>query len=328
MPASTESEKTVPPPPVTLKVVFQNIFRRTSASQTSLSAAGCAFYATLSLFPALTALISLYGLAFDLQTVEPQLEVLRHLLPISAYSLIVERIHTLVSQPHSSLTLGLVFSVIVALWSATASSRSIISALNLAYRTKENRGFLQFQFLAFSTTFMAVIGACMTLSLMVAAPALVDIVPRYLQSLGMTTDHVPPVVQFWVSRGTPLVIDWAGPILMLLFAFAAISMLYRFAPCRQWTCWRWVAPGAVVSTLLWVLLSLGFSWYVSHFAGYSATYGPLGAVAAVMMWFFVSGYVVLFGAVMNAELEEQGKRKILRREMGLPTCPEDPSGVT
>ena len=284
------------------KIVLRQVFSEVGSSQTSLSAAGCAFYATLSLFPAISSLISLYGLAFDLQTVEPQLEVLRHLLPPTAYSLIGNRIHELVSQPHTSLTIGLIFSVSVALWSASASTKSILSALNMAYNATETRGFLRFQATALATTLMAVVGAALTLALMVAAPALVDYLPRYL---GFRKP--PPPFDLLVSYGAPLVVHTLAPILMLLFVFVAVTMLYRFAPSREPAKWRWIFPGSALATVLWVLMSLGFSWYVAHFASYGATYGPLGAVAAIMMWFFVSAYVVLFGAELNAGLEERIK---------------------
>ncbi|OAG72054.1 YihY/virulence factor BrkB family protein [Gluconobacter frateurii] len=294
------------------KIVFRQVFSEVGSSQTSLSAAGCAFYATLSLFPAISSLISLYGLAFDLQTVEPQLEVLRHLLPPTAYSLIGNRIHELVSQPHTSLTIGLIFSLSVALWSASASTKSILSALNMAYNTTETRGFLRFQATALATTFTAVFGAALTLALMVAAPALVDYLPRIL---GFRKP--PPPFDLLVSYGAPLVVHTLAPLLMLLFVFVAVTMLYRFAPCRDAAKWRWIVPGSAVATVLWVILSLGFSWYVAHFASYGATYGPLGAVAAIMMWFFVSAYVVLFGAELNAGLEERA-RGAQPRISGLP----------
>lgn len=281
------------------RVVAKHLFAEVGSSQTSLSAAGCAFYATLSLFPAISSLISLYGLAFDLQTVEPQLEVLRHLLPPSAYELIGDRIHELISQPHSSLTIGLIFSLSVALWSASASTKSVLSALNMAYNAQETRSFLKFQAIALSTTLMAILGAALTLALMVAAPALVDYLPRHVSFLS----DPPFPVDLLLSYGAPMVVHTLAPILMLLFVFIAVTLLYRFAPCRVHTKWRWIFPGSALATILWVATSLGFSWYVAHFASYGATYGPLGAVAAIMMWFFVSAYVVLFGAELNASLE-------------------------
>ncbi len=281
------------------RVIAKHLFAEVGSSQTSLSAAGCAFYATLSLFPAISSLISLYGLAFDLQTVEPQLEVLRHLLPPSAYDLIGDRIHELISQPHSSLTIGLIFSLAVALWSASASTKSILSALNMAYNAQETRSFLKFQAIALSTTLTAILGAALTLALMVAAPALVDYLPRHVSFLS----DPPFPVDLLLSYGAPMVVHTLAPLLMLLFVFIAVTLLYRFAPCRVHTQWRWIFPGSALATILWVITSLGFSWYVAHFASYGATYGPLGAVAAIMMWFFVSAYVVLFGAELNASLE-------------------------
>lgn len=323
IPEDVESDR--PPLPARWSSVFREILKNTGNGQTSLCAAGCAFYATLSLFPALTALISVYGLVFDIQTVEPQLKLLKNLLPASAYSLIFDRIHALVVQPHSSLTLGLVFSLAITIWSATASSRAMLSALNISYHATETRGFFSFQCLALGTTIIGVLGACLTIALMVAAPAIADYLPHYLESLGMNFDKIPSKLQFLFAKGTPMLVHWLAPAIMLFFVFTALTLLYRIAPCRDWTLWRFIFPGAFVATALWVVTSLGFSWYVSHFASYSATYGPLGAVAAIMMWLFVSAYVVLFGGVINSELEERARRKMVRAERGLSTEPETAS---
>jgi membrane protein len=282
------------------KLVIRQMINELGTSQISLAAAGCAFYATLSLFPAISALLSLYGLAFDLNTVEPQLNVLHDLLPPAAYTLIGDRIHTLVEQSHSSLTIGLIFSLCVALWSASASTKSILSALNLAYNTTELRSFLAFQGIAFGTTLGAVLGACLTLALMVALPAFLDFLPSHLAFL-----HIPPQFDTALTWGLPLVVHLLAPALMLLFVFGAVTLLYRHGPSRPAGAWRWSLPGSLVATGLWLVTSFGFSWYVSHFASYGATYGPLGAVVAIMMWFFVSAYVVLLGAELNAGLEDR-----------------------
>lgn len=291
------------------KLVLRQTLSNLGSSQTSLSAAGCAFYATLSLFPAITSLISVYGLIFDLQTVEPQLNVLRSLLPPTAFELIASQIHTLIGQPHASLTMGLIFSISIALWSASASTKSVLSALNLAYDVLETRGFFRFQFLALGVTFGAVIGACLTLALMVAFPALVDYLPDLLNRFGLR--NLPPEIlyltDYLMSYSTRYIVHFGAPALMLLFVFVAVTLLFRYGPCRDKPDWRWIVPGSLVSTLLWVLTSLAFSYYVSHFASYGSTYGPLGAVAAIMMWFFVGTYVVLFGAELNAGLEDRIK---------------------
>ncbi len=133
-------------------------------------AAGCAFYGTLALFPAISMLISLYGLMFDPVTVEPQLATLQDLLPPAAFQLIAQRVHMLVTRPPGTLTTGLLVSTAVALWSSATGTKSIISALNLAYEERERRSFLRFQVTAFIMTFIALLGAVLGLGLLVALP--------------------------------------------------------------------------------------------------------------------------------------------------------------
>lgn len=272
------------------KTIFIRATKSLISGPTTLIAAGCAFYTTLSLFPAISSLISIYGLAFDVQTVTPQLEILRNLLPPGAYGLIYDRIQTLVAEPHSSLTVTLVLSLSVTLWSASAATKSILSALNIAYNTKENRNFFVFQLTALAMTLSAVLGAALTLALMVALPLLLNL-PAWL--------HIPtpPGSIEFLARSS-------GPVVMFLFQILALSALYRFGPDRKAPGqWRWVMPGALFATCTWVIVAFGFSYYVAHIASYNATYGPLGAVIAIMMWFFVSAWVVLMGAELNAEME-------------------------
>jgi membrane protein len=257
-----------------------------------LAAAGCAFYATLALFPTISMLISVYGLAFDPQTVEPQMKMLKHLLPGPAYALIAERIHTLVSKDQGTLTISLIISVLITMWSSSAGTKSMLAALNIAYDERETRSFIRYQVTALGMTFGAILGAALTVALLVFLPALLDFVPEHF---GMAV----------IEEQTQLLIRIGGPVLMVLFVATAFSTLYRFGPARHEARWHWITPGAVVSTVLWLIASWGFSYYVGHVASYDATYGPLGAVIGIMMWFFVTAYVVLFGAELNAELELQ-----------------------
>ena len=275
------------------KQVLKRTFSEMISDRIGLAAAGCAFYATLALFPAISMLVSVYGLAFDPQTVEPQMKVLKHLLPGPAYALIAERIHTLVSKDHGTLTISLIVSVLVTMWSSSAGTKSMLAALNMAYDEKETRSFLRFQGTALGMTLGGILGAALTLALLVFLPAMLDFLPEHLGGLQVLEEQ------------TQLLIRLGSPVLMVLFVAAAFSMLYRFGPSRQEARWHWVTPGAVVSTLLWLITSAGFSYYVGHIASYDATYGPLGAVIGIMMWFFVTAYVVLIGAELNAELEMQ-----------------------
>jgi membrane protein len=270
------------------KAVLRRVFLEMLTDRVSLVAAGCAFYATLALFPAISMLISIYGLLLDPSTVEPQLEVLRNLLPPSAWQLISERVHVLVSKPQASLGLHLLFNTGVTLWSSATGTKSIIAALNLAYEERERRSFLRFQLTSFIITLLAIISAVVGLALLVGLPAV-------LAGLGIAAHQT-------------VLIRIASFCLLVLAILIGLSLLYRYGPSRQRPQWRWVTPGSLVATVLWVLVSALFSFYVGQFATYDATYGPLGTVVGVMMWFFVTVYAVLLGAELNAELELQTAR--------------------
>jgi membrane protein len=274
------------------KKVLMRTFSEMISDRIGLAAAGCAFYATLALFPAISTLVSVYGLAFDPSTVEPQLRVLRDLLPRPAFQLISERVHTLVSQPRGTLTISLIISTLVTLWSASAGTKSMIAALNIAYEEKEGRSFVRYQATALSMTLCAILGAALAVALLVALPAVLDFIPRHF---GYEL----------VEAGTQALIRYVSPLLLVLFVGLSVSLLYRFGPSRRVANWHWITPGSLVATVLWLLASTGFSYYVGHVASYDATYGPLGAVVGIMMWFFVTAYVVLLGAELNAELELQ-----------------------
>jgi membrane protein len=270
------------------KRVIRRTWEEIISDRVGLVAAGCAFYGTLALFPAISMLVSIYGLMFDPVTVEPHLATLRDLLPPPAFQLISERVHMLVTKPPGTLTTGLLISTAVALWSSATGTKSILSALNLAYEERERRSFLRFQVTAFVMTLLALCGAVLGLGLLVA---------------------LPPVLAFvGFEDETAFLVRAASVLLLVVFVMASLSLLYRFGPCREAAQWRWVTPGSLLATVLWVLASALFSYYVGHLARYDATYGPLGAVVGVMMWFFVTVYVVLIGAELNAELELQTAR--------------------
>ena len=271
---------------------WKSVLRRTAreiiSDRISLVAAGCAFYGTLALFPAISMLLSIYGLVFDLVTVEPHLVVLQDLLPPSAYHLIEERVHELVSRPPSTLTLSLLVSTGITLWSAATGTKSILSALNLAYEEQERRSLVRFQVTAFAMTLIALLGAALGLALVVGLPGVLAFVG--------------------VTQGVATLVRVGSLGLLMAFVVASLSLLYRFGPSREAARWQWVTPGSLVATVLWLVVSVLFSFYVGHLSSYDAMYGSLGAVVGVMMWFYFTVYVVLLGAELNAELELQTAR--------------------
>ena len=267
------------------RAVLRRVFREIISDSISLVAAGCAFYATLALFPAISMLVSIYGLVFDPKSVEPQLRVLAGILPPAAFQLIYDRVNTLVSQPAHTLGLGLLVSALVAFWSSATGTKSMLSALNVAYEETEKRSFVRFQLTALFITLATILAAVAGLAILLGLPAVFSFV-------GISED----------AKGLIRVLSFA---LMVAFVLVGLSLLYRYGPSRTPAAWRWVTPGSLLATALWLLASVLFSIYVGRFASYDATYGPIGAVVAVMTWFYVSVYVVLLGAELNAELELQ-----------------------
>ncbi|QCE34106.1 YihY/virulence factor BrkB family protein [Acetobacteraceae bacterium] len=287
---------------------WRGVMLHAANSQTGLSAAGCAFFATLSLFPALSALIPLYGLAFDPETIGSQLEVLQEMLPPEAYELILHCVNLLASKSSASMTLSLIIALILAMWSASAGSKAILSATNIAYGFKENRSIIAFQSLGFLVTLLGIIGTILTISLMIALPAVVDNLPQYLDK----PDYMPPDVLDMVKNFTPTLAHWVAPVCLITFVFLVLTFLYRFAPC--WITqpsFRWILPGAFMATIVWIAATFLFSSYLAHFDNFNSVYGPFGTVATIMMWFFVSTYAALFGAVLNAEIRENARLKEL-----------------
>lgn len=256
----------------------------------SLAAAGCAFYATMALFPAISMLISVYGLVFDRAAVASQLELLSGLLPPPAYALIESRVHQLVSQPNASLSVNLLVSFLITFWSASTGAKSVLSALNVAYDVSEQRPFLRFQAIGLSMTLTGVLCAVLAIAVLVLLGPAIDF-------LGLS------------EYGGRLV--HAAGLAMLIGSFVvAVGLLYRFGPSRPPPPDPRISPGVALATVLWLVASELLTVYVSRIVSFSATYGPLGAAVGVMLWFYVSAYAVLLGAELNAQLEEEEHKNI------------------
>ncbi len=268
-------------------------FWRIQSHRTGLVAAGCAFYATLALFPALSMLVSIYGLLFDPSSVSGQMELLEGLLPPDAYTLIERQVQTLVGRPRATLGWSLGLSAAIALWSAATGTKSMIAALNLAYDEEDRRSILGFQILSIGMTAASILSAILTVAVLVALPRVIDLL------------NLP--------SNTAELVHWLGILLMILFVFALLTFLYAAGPSRAPRASRplgyrrRVLPGVILATILWLVSSILFTLYATELASFDAVYGPLAAVAAIMLWFWVSAYVVLLGAELNSALEKAGR---------------------
>lgn len=258
---------------------------RASAHRIGLAAAGCAFYATLAMVPAASVVISLFGLVFDPHRIEPHLDLLAPFLPQDGFSLIRRLVLGLTAKPRAELGAALAIGATVALWSSSAGTRAVLAALNLAYDETDRRSLLEAQAVALGITAIAVFSALLTLLLLVAMP----------------------IIGGFVGLGAEaaMLLRAASLGAMMLYVAVMLASLYRFGPHHDVPARRYVWPGVGAATLLWLTASAVFTIYAERLAHFDATYGPLGAIATVMVWLWVSSYAVLLGAELNAALEQE-----------------------
>jgi membrane protein len=222
-------------------------------------------------------------LLFDPNSVVPQLEVLRELLPRPAFMLIEDRVMQLVAQPHGHLTIGLAVAFLISFWSSASASRAIISAMNVAYDTTERRSFIRFQLIGLAMTLSAVVGVVLAIGALV-------VLPQLIQFSGLS------------AFGAGL-IQLASSGLTIGFFAVGLSLLYAHGPSRTPPPRARVWPGTALATLVWLVSSYGLSLYVGKLANFDATYGSIGAVVGIMLWLYVSAYAALLGAELNAQME-------------------------
>ncbi|HKR50304.1 MAG TPA: YihY/virulence factor BrkB family protein [Pseudonocardiaceae bacterium] len=268
--------------------VLGRAIRESLEHNISLLAAGVAFFAFLALFPALIASVTLVGLVADPQWITEQVRSFTVGLPQDSQQLITDQLATITQSSGGALTIGLALSLLVALWSASSGTSSLMMAVNLAYDEKEKRSFVKLRGLALLLTLGAVVFLILTLALIAVVPVVLRVVP--LGSVGTVLAQV---------------LRWA--LLLALFV-VGLAVLYRMAPDRNPPKFRWVTPGSIVATLLWLGGSAGFSLYVAFFANYNKTYGAVTGVIVLLLWLFLTCYVMLLGAEINSEAERQTAR--------------------
>lgn len=254
----------------------------------SIVAAGVAFYGLLAIVPALAALVFIYGIVADPQDVQQQLNALGGMLPQQARDLLNQQLSKITAHSRTALSAGAIGGLLLTLWSAAKGMKTLMEALNVAYDEEEDRGFIKLNLTALALTLGAIL-------LGVVATALVVAVPVLFGGLGLGD-----TVKTWVS-----VLRW--PVLAV-FVILGLAVVYHYGPDRSRPRWQWVSWGAVVATVLWIIASIGFAFYVRNFGSYNETYGSMGAVIVLLMWFFITAYIVLLGAELNAELEHQTTR--------------------
>jgi membrane protein len=268
--------------------VTKRAFAEGKTDNVPILAGGVAFFAFLALFPAIIAALTLYGLVADPATVAGQVSSLAALLPETARPLVVDQLNSVASGSGGALGIGLIISLLAALWSASGGTMNLIKATNVAYDEDESRGFLKLRGIALLLTLGAVVFVLLTVALVAVTPVLFSALG--LGGFGLVIAQV---------------LRW---VLLVVLVVAALAIVYRVAPDRDAPRFAWVSTGAIVATVLWVIGSVLFSLYVSNFGSYNKTYGALAGVIVLMLWLYLTSYIVLLGAEINAESEKQTSR--------------------
>lgn len=267
------------------KDIASRTWQRTWDDNVGLVAAGVAFYGFFALVSIIGMVVLAYGMVAEPRTVVEQMGVLTDVLPSEVALLIAEQALNAVTTSEATKGAGLLIALAAAVYGGTNGSAALITALNIAYEEKEKRSLGRFYLLALLMTLAAV---AVTLTALAGT--------AFLAAIGAENGAVPLLGKI------------GGYVLLLLVATALVSGLYRFAPAREEARWVWITPGSILAAAIWLLLTVLFGFYLTNLTNFSATYGSLGALAALQTWLYLSAYVVIMGAELNSEIEHQTAR--------------------
>jgi membrane protein len=248
-------------------------------------AAGMTYYSILAIFPALAALVAIYGLFSDPTSMAKHLDQISGFVPGGAVDVAREQLTRVAAKGHQTLGFTFVISLAISLWSANAAVKAMFDTLNIVYDEPEKRGFLKLNALSLAFTVAGVGFVLLALGAVVVVPVILN----YLH----------------LSNAADLLVRIARWPALLVCLALALACLYRFGPSREAPRWRWITGGSAAATLCWLAASALFSWYAEKFGTFNETYGSLGAVIGFMTWLWISAIVILLGAELDAEMEHQ-----------------------
>jgi membrane protein len=268
------------------KEIAGRTWRQTWIDNVGLVAAGVAFYGFLALVPLLALIVMAYGLVAEPQTVISNMQALTDILPNNVGLFIGEQLVGVIATAKETKGLGVVVALAFAFYGGSNGAGAIITALNIAYQEREKRSLTRFYLIALLMTLLAVVFAVTALAATAAIAFLEQLLPQ-------------------ASAFTVVASKAVAYVALLLIAAGIAATLYRYAPSRESARWEWITPGSLFTAVTWVLLTVGFGYYVTSIADYDATYGSLGAVIALLTWMYLSAYVFVIGAELNSEIEHQ-----------------------
>jgi membrane protein len=264
----------------------------------SLISAAMAFYGFLALVPALTSVVLIYAWISDPGDISQHLAQAQHIMPAEVSSILESQLSSLAGQANASLGLGAIMSLLIALWSASRANATAMEAFNVIYEERDQRGFIKRNSIAVALALLGAVLALVAIGVIVGVPVISNFM------------NLDGPLQFAVTA-----ISWV--VLLGLFAFY-LATNYRYGPDRKKAQWKWVSSGSIIAAILWVVASALFSFYVSSFGNFNETYGSFGAIVVLMFWFYISAFVILLGAEINAESEHQTTKDSTIDEPGKP----------
>ena len=246
-------------------------------------AGGVTFFVLLAIFPAIAALVSIYGIFSDPGTIRSHLEDLSSFLPGGAIEIIGDQLERVASGGKTTLGATFIFTLGLSVWSANAGMKAVFDALNIVYDAEERRGLIKLNAISLAFTIAALL-------VMLVAVASVVVFPVVINYAGLET----------VGSAILKVARWPA---LYAIVVLALAFIYRFGPDREHAQWHWITWGSATAALLWIVASILFSWYAANFGAYNKTYGSLGAAVGFMTWIWISCMVILAGAEIDAVLE-------------------------
>jgi membrane protein len=275
-------------PPRGWKDIASRVYANFGDHRILALAAGMTYYSILAIFPALAAMVAIYGIFTDPGSIAKHLDEISGFVPGGAIDVAREQLTRVTTKGDRILGLTFIVGLAVSLWSANAAMKALFDTLNIVYGEQEKRGFLRLNAISLAFTLAGIVFVIATLAAIVIAP----VVLNYL--------HLSNSADLFIR-----IARWPAIFVVLTLA---ISCIYRFGPSREVPRWRWITWGGAAATLIWLGASALFSWYAANFGTFNETYGSLGAVIGFMTWLWISAIVILLGAELNAEMEHQTAR--------------------
>jgi membrane protein len=268
------------------KDILLRVYRGISDDRILANAAAVTFYALLALFPAIAALVSIYGLFADPASIQQHLDAVSGVLPGGAVDVIRDQLNRLAAQPRGTLGVSFVIGLVISLWSANGGIKAMFDALNMVYEEKEERSFVRLNATSLAFTVSMIVFLLVAIGAIVAIPIALNYLPGFIGEI----------------------LNYARWPAMLVLVALALACIYRYGPSRKEPRWRWLTWGSAFAALAWLGFSAIFSYYAANFGNFNKTYGSLGAVIGFMTWMWLSVAVILIGAKLNAEMEHQTAR--------------------